>query len=146
MPTVYPIEWVPPAVTGYYKHLMRRDVAVWERWLAKHGPEFFAVAYDVAIGGSTPTDPEISEADRLGWQYTTALKIDVLLLDVDQVWCVEVKPGASISALGAAVGYPLLLARDEPDLVVAGGGIVCEHLPPDIEDLAIQLNIRTWVV
>lgn len=146
MPAVYPIEWTPPVITGRYRNLQRRDVAVWERWLDKHGNEWSAVAYDVAIGGAIPDDPDATEDQRLGWRYTTALKIDVLLRDGDDVTVVEVKPAASISAIGAAVAYPPALARDEPDLTIIGAGIICEHLPLDIEWLTGQLGIRTWVV
>lgn len=146
MPTVYPIAWEPPAITGRYRNLRRRDLAVWERWLAAHADEFDAVAYDVAVGGLEPVDPELREQDRLGWKYTTALKIDVLLQDDAGVWVIEVKPAASISAIGAALGYPRVLERDEPELVIAGAGIVCEHLPADIEWLARIFTLRTWVV
>lgn len=146
MPAVYGIEWEPPAITGRYRHLMRRDLAVWERWLQLHGDEYDAVAYDVAIGGTTPQLEGLSDTDLKGWQYTTALKIDALARNADGVWILEVKPSASVSAIGAAVGYPLVLAREEPDLVIAGAGIVCENLTPDIEWIAQQLNIRTWAV
>ncbi len=146
MPAVYGIQWEPPAITGRYQHLMRRDLAVWERWLALHGDEFDAVAYDVAIGGAVPAVEGLSDADARGWKYTTALKIDALLRDEQGVWIIEVKPSASVSAIGAAIGYPLVLAREEPDLLIAGAGIVAENLTPDIEWLAQQLSIRTWTV
>ncbi len=146
MPAVYAIEWEPPVVTGRYRHMQRRDVAVWERFLARLGDQFAAVAYDVAIGGTLPVGDDISEAEKQGWRYTTALKIDVLLRESDGVWAVEVKPNATVSAIGAAVVYPWLLAREEPELPVLGGGIVCEHLPPDIAGYAAEVGIRVWVV
>jgi hypothetical protein len=149
MPAVYPIAWEPVAVTGQYRNLQRRDVAVWERWLLGHAAEFQAVAYDVALGGVEPLARdglELSAADRRGWKYVTALKVDVLLLDGPRVWVVEVRPAASVSALGAALAYPLMLAREEPDLPIQGGGIVCEHLPADIRWLAERLRVRVWVV
>lgn len=146
MPAVYGIQWEPPAITGRYQHLMRRDLAVWERWLAQHGEEFEAVAYDVAVGGTSPAIEGLTDADERGWRYTTALKIDALVRDDQGVWIIEVKPSASVSAIGAAVAYPLVLARDEPELIIAGAGIVAENLSPDLEWIAQQLNIRTWTV
>jgi len=146
MPSVYPIRWEPIAPTGNYPHLMRRDIAVWERWIALHGANFAAVAYDVAIGGTVPDDPELPANAILGWKYSTALKIDVLIRDGNAVWPVEVKTSTSVSAIGAAISYQLVLAREEPDLLIAGGGIICETLQADIEWIAQQLKIRTWVV
>ncbi len=146
MPAVYGIEWQPPAITGRYQHLMKRDLAVWERWLALHGSEFDAVAYDVAVGGTAPTLEGLTETDRRGWLYSTALKIDALARDESGVWVIELKPSASVSAIGAAVSYPLVLARDEPDLVIAGGAIVTENISPDLEWIAQSLSIRVWTV
>lgn len=146
MPTVYPIRWQPIAITGNYPHLMRRDIAVWERWITAHGAGFQAVAYDVAIGGTVPSDPELEPRAIAGWKYSTALKIDVLLKEQTAVWAVEVKTATSVSAIGAAISYQLVLAREEPELLIAGGGIICETLQTDIEWLARQLKIRTWVV
>jgi hypothetical protein len=146
VPAVYPIVWVPPAVTGYYRNLQRRDLAVWERFLLKHGTEYEAVAYDVAVGGVEPIGEELTEQEIRGWRYTTALKIDALLRSGGVVTAVEVKPAASVSALGAALTYELALARDEPGLAIGRPGIVCEHLPPDIAWAAEKLGVLTWVV
>ena len=70
----------------------------------------------------------------------------MLLLEGDHVWAVEVKPAATTSAIGAAIAYPLMLAREEPTLTVAGGGIITEDLTFDIEWLVQQLDIRVWTV
>jgi hypothetical protein len=146
VPTVYPIEWVPPVVTGRYRNMQRRDVAVWERWLRQHGPEWEMVAYDVAVGGVVPDLPDLSDAEIAGWKYTTSQKIDVLLRTGDDITVVEVKPVASLTAIGGAIGYPLALAREEPTWTIVQGAIICEHLPLDIEWLTKALGIRTWVV
>src|SRR2546425_3607652 len=146
MPAVYPIEWVPPVKTGRYRNLQRRDTSVWERWLDKYGSTVDVVAYDVAVGGVEPTASELSEVERRGFKYSTSLKIDVLLRIGAEVWAVEVKPTASVAAVGAAVWYPLVLSREEPDLGVVGGGFICEALPPAIEFLAGELKLRAWVV
>jgi len=146
VPAVYAITWEPPAVTGRYRHMQRRDVAVWERFLTAHGAEWDMVAYDVALGGAEPIGEELTAQDRAGWKYNTALKIDALLRTGEDVWAIEVRPAAWTSAIGAALCYPRILEREEPDLIVAGGGIVCEHLPPDIAWLAEQLAVRVWVV
>lgn len=146
MSTVYPIEWEPIVVTGRYRNLQRRDTATWERWIEKHGSEFLRVAYDVAVGGSYPDDPSATEKDKLGWRYTTAQKIDLLLEDHEGITVVEVKPTASLTAIGGAVGYPLVLARDEPALTLVTGAIICGHLPADIKYIADALGVKVWVV
>lgn len=144
--TVYPIEWQPVAATGYYRHLQRRDVETWERFIGKHGTEWDAVAYDVAVGGLEPQLENLSDAERTGWRYTTALKIDVLLKRGPLLTVAEVKPSGSVSALGAALCYPRLLAREHPALELQGGAVICGSTTPDFEWLAQQLNIAVYVV
>ena len=129
MPTVYPIAWEPIAVTGRYRNLQRRDVALWERWIVAHGEAFEAVAYDVAVGGVEPIGEDLTPQDIAGWRYSTAQKIDVCLRDEAGIWCIEVKPAGHLSSIGAAIAYPKLLERDEPDLA---------HLPR----LSLQFNRR----
>lgn len=146
MPTVYKIAWEPLLPTASLKNLQRRDLAVWLRFLAQHAGDFDAVAYDVAVGGSWPEGQDLTDEARNGWRYTTALKIDALLREADGVWVVEVKTGAGTSALGAALAYRLLLEVDEPELTILGQGVVCEHLPRDIDYAAQALGVRTWVV
>jgi len=146
MPTVYPIAWEPIAVTGRYRNLQRRDVALWERWIVAHGEAFEAVAYDVAVGGVEPIGEDLTPQDIAGWRYSTAQKIDVCLRDEAGIWCIEVKPAGHLSSIGAAIAYPKLLERDEPDLVIAGGGFITDYIPPAIAWLVEQLQLRAWQV
>src|SRR3989442_4559865 len=144
MPAVYPIEWVPPVKTGRYRNLQRRDTSVWERWLDKYGSTVDVVAYDVAVGGVEPTASELSEVERRGFKYSTSLKIDVLLRIGAEVWAVEVKPTASVAAVGAAVGDPPAISREEPDLGVGCGGFIFEAAPPGIPVLSRRLKPSGW--
>src|SRR3989442_15152030 len=145
MPAVYPIEWVPPVKTGRYRNLQRRDTSVWERWLDKYGSTVDVVAYDVAVGGVEPTASELSEVERRGFKYSTSLKIDVLLRIGAEVWAVKVKPTASVAAVGAAVGYPLLLSREEADLSVGGGGVLFAAVPAASRFFCRELELTPWV-
>jgi hypothetical protein len=142
MPTVYPIEKIPASHRGWYPHMGKRDQEVWERYLAGPHPEFISFAYDVALGGLIPSALVISEAEQKGWQYSTALKIDVCAWLPDRVWLIELKPQATVSALGAAIAYTLVARRenafDVPPLPV----IVCEYCHPDVRWCSSQLGVE----
>lgn len=146
MPPVFPLEWEPPGKTGRYPHMARRDLEVWERWLEKFGGRYEAVAYDVALGGVIPTDPAATEAQRRGFQYATALKLDALLRTGEQLTVVEVRPEASVSALGAVLVYALLLRRERVATRPVRMLVVCETLHPDIAWAAGALTIGADVV
>lgn len=146
MPAVFPVEWEPLAKTGRYRHMARRDQAVWERWLDKHGAAFEAVAYDVALGGVIPTDPTATDAQRRGFQYATALKIDALLRRADYWLVVEVRPEASVSAVGAVLVYRLMVQRERLTPLPVRGAVVCETLHPDIAWALTALTLAAFVV
>ena len=146
MPPVFPLEWEPLARTGRYRHMARRDAAVWERWLDKYGGGFEAVAYDVALGGILPTDPAATDAQRVGWQYATALKIDALVRTPAYWLVLEVRPESSVSAVGAALVYRLMLQRERLTALPVRAGLVCETLHPDIAWALTALTLAAFVV
>ncbi len=146
MPPVLPLTWVPLVKTGRYRHMARRDAAVWERFIEKHGPAFEAVAYDVALGGVIPTDPGATDQQRRGFQYVTALKIDALVRRADYWLILEVRPEASASAVGAILTYRLVAQRERLTPLPIRGGLVCETLHPDIAWTLNALSLIAFVV
>lgn len=146
MPPVLPLTVEPIARTGFYKHMAKRDAAVWGRFLEQFGAAFLGVAYDVALGGIAP-GPEIPlEADRRMWQYSTALKVDAVLFGVESVVLIEVRPYATVSALGAALCYTLVAEREQLSDLPLQAGIVCEALQLDVEWACRRLNVAVWKV
>lgn len=133
MPTVYPLTLYMPGDHAVYPHMAKRDVAVWRRWLALHEMAFLAFSYDVALGGRRLQLEGADEATLLGWQYSTALKIDAVGWQGNQVWIIEVRPDATTSALGAALTYTLVAKREHLTELPMIPTIVCE---------AIQLNVE----
>lgn len=146
MPTVYPITWHDPILLGHYPHMARRDAPVWEQWLRIHALDHYRVAYDVAVGGRLLNIPEASEKELLDWKYLTALRIDALV-DVGDSWMiVEVRPDATVSALGAALAYKLIAEREQITDLPLTAAIVCENIQPDVKWACNQLEIGVFVV
>ncbi len=138
---VYPVEWQAVVKTGHYPHMAPRDLEIWERFLDAYGGNFTAVAYDVALGGFV-ADVELgTEADRLGYQYSTALKIDAVLQREGEVWIVEVKPSGHTSALGAALAYTIVAERDGLTPFPLVAVVVTDRMSPDVKYAADALNV-----
>ena len=141
MSPVYPLTWSPLIKTGDYPHLAKHDAAVWERFLDQYGGNFLGVAYDVALGGFLPDADLGPMQSRLGWQYSTALKIDVVLLRESEVWICEVKPSANVSALGAALCYTVLAERETLTTLPMLPVVITERASPDIKYGAERLGV-----
>lgn len=143
---VYPVVPESPLLTGAYPHLERRDAALWERFLVQHVPPITGVAYDVALGGQVPDDPNATPEQLLGWQYSTAQRVDVVAFTADEVWVIEVKPNARLGALGQVLGYVLLFEREPITTLPLVPTLVTDNLSPDVRYVADQLNIQVFVV
>lgn len=141
MPPVYPLSLVPVSFTGNYPHMAKLDRAVWERYRAAHAADFLGFYYDVALGGYQLTGLGLDEPTLLGWQYNTALKIDVAARTADQIWVIEVRPAATVSALGAAVTYTLVADRDNVFDLPLVPCILCESIQPDVEWACSRLGV-----
>jgi len=141
MPAVYPPQLVPVSFRGHYPHMAKLDTAVWTRFLDAHAREFLGFYYDVALGGRRIEGLQLEEQDVLGWQYNTALKIDAVGLTDTQAWIIEVRPAATVSALGAALTYALVAERDDVFDVPLLPVICCESIQPDVEWACTQLGV-----
>jgi hypothetical protein len=141
-PAVYEPLILPPTFRGRYPHMAKRDNVVWERFLTGYAESFLGFAYDVAVGGRPLALPGLDEASRLGWQYNTALKIDAVGFTAAQAWIIEVRPDATVSALGAALTYTMVAERDAVFRFKLLPVIVCETIQPDVGWACQQLAVH----
>jgi len=80
---VYPVVFQPPALTGNYPHMSRRDAPLWERYLRAYAHLWQGFAYDVALGGLEVADPDADDAARLG---SVGQALGYLLLAQREPW------------------------------------------------------------
>ena len=139
---VYPVVFEPPALTGRYPHLARRDAPLWERYLSLYAHQWLGVAYDVAVGGLDVDDPDATPEQKLGWRYSTAEKIDVVLNRGDEHWLVEVKPNARNDSLGQVLGYLLLAQREPWSPVPMVPCVLTDNMSADVRWVASQLDVQ----
>jgi len=146
MPSVYPVAWVPTSFRGDYPHFAKRDAPVWTRWLELYADRFDAFAYDVALGGAKVTEALGDAAGRQGWQYVTALKVDACALAASYVWIIEVRPEATVSALGSVICYGMVAERDKVFDMELVRAIVCEAIQPDVAWACEELGVQVFRV
>lgn len=129
-----------------YRHMAKRDAEVWERFLDLEGARFTGVSYDVALGGVTLPEAAGTPAERAGWQYNTALRVDAILWRADGALIAEVRPSATVSAFGAALGYALVAQREGLTDLPITPGVICEMIQPDVRWLCQQLGVLVFEV
>ncbi len=143
---VYPVEFLPPALLGWYPHMARRDAVIWERYLKREASAWRGFAYDVALGGQLVDDPTGDPATLKGYQFSTAQRIDVVGDRGTEHWIIEVRHQARVSAIGAAMGYLLLAQRDPWTDLPLIPCVVTDNMSPDVRWVAEQFNVQVLLV
>ena len=86
-------------------HMLPRDIAIWRRFLLQHEEEFTEFRYDVHVGPKLRLeDPNASWIGDFS-ERALSLRIDVVGFKAEEVWVIEVKPNAGLSALGQLMAY-----------------------------------------
>lgn len=129
-----------------YKHMLSDEAELWTRFLKAEEVEFLELHYDVHVGTlpdlPADTSPEMAKLAESIYRK----RIDVVMETEEEIWIIEVKPRAGMSALGQLLTYEILFRREfapEKDTHLA---VVCERLEQDAEDLLTLHGIDIFVV
>lgn len=124
-----------------YPHLRPEDVRIWDEFIDSNPKFFEEVEYDVKVGQGReyPEAPEGPIKEDL--IYLSKKRIDVVGFKDSEIWVIELKPKAGMSAIGQALSLAELY-RDEtpPDKVVLPTVITDEEIP-DSRDLCYKLGV-----
>jgi hypothetical protein len=130
-----------PELLAKYPHMAPQDVPVWERFLATEAARFTGIDYDVRVGQGITPSPETDPAIARDAVLLTQKRIDAVTFGPDEIWIIEVKPEASISALGQLLTYTdLFIASRKPDLPVRSV-LICETIDRDMAQIFKKHNI-----
>jgi hypothetical protein len=144
--SVYPVIFDAPRLLGWYPHMARRDATIWERYLKLEASSWVGFAYDVALGGQNVTDPAATEAEILGWRFSTAQRIDVVGDRGAEHWIIEVRSQARMGAIGAVIGYTMLALREPWTELPLVPCVITDNMSPDVRYVAEQLSVQVIIV
>ena len=123
-----------PIVMPHYPHMLTEDIGVWSKFLKGWGYKLKEVWYDVHVGSP------ISTAEGPGTMVgrvaagVSRKRIDCVARVGGGYWVVEVKPYASMLALGQALSYSrLFVSQYNPDGETIPV-IVCDDYDKDLLD------------
>lgn len=121
--------------------MARQDVAIWRRFLRHDHPQIVSVAYDVRVGQERVL-PDNTEPEFVSmWATLTKKRVDAVVETPLQLWIIEVKPVASMAALGQALTYALLYRREFAAKKPVVPVVVCDHLDVDLPPVYKTLGV-----
>lgn len=122
------------------------DVALWDRFLSKHGQYFDRFDYDVHVGIGVRAPGGLETAQVQAISSLTQKRIDAVGYRDDEVWIFEVKPDAGLSALGQLVGYRWLWQREREVPGRLYTAVVTDNVNEDEKFLFAREGIRVYIV
>ena len=130
-----------PTVRPHYPHFLAEDNGVWTRFLEQNFERLHEVWYDVKVGRPVKLDDNATEMELRIARGVTRKRIDVVGWDGGSYWVIEVKPFASMLAVGQVISYARMFAME---YVIKGRVvpvIVCNTLDEDLTDEFKELGI-----
>lgn len=130
-----------PVLRPHYPHMLQEDNSVWTKFLTTDADRIKELWYDVRVGASVLLALDASDVERRIASGLTRKRIDVVCKVGGGYWVVEVKPYASMLAIGQVISYTRLFA-----LEYAAGGqiipvIVCDAFDEDLVDEFDELGV-----
>jgi len=129
-----------------FPHMSVYDCAVWRCFLATGFAEFDSIEYDVTVGGKSARHVR-REGDLVEmWERLLRKRIDVVGFRAVDTWITEVKPLASMSALGQVLSYERLYLAEHPDTKNPRKVVVCARVDEDVEESFNYFGVSLVVV
>lgn len=121
-----------PIVMPHYPHMMAEDIEVWSKYLAAPIAPIKKVWYDVHVGGAVPVPAGGGEMLQRISAGLTRKRIDVIAQVGGGFWVVEIKPFASMLALGQVISYTRLFLQEYSVDGEVWPVIVCDAVDDDL--------------
>lgn len=126
--------------------MLPEERRIWDKWMKRYGNLFYRYDYDVRVGEGIEIQSGWEENIARMAKLLTQKRIDVVAYRAGEIWIIEVKPHAGVSAYGQLKVYEKLLRQRVGEGANIKLGIVCETIDPDVEKLLEQEGVKIWKV
>lgn len=123
-----------PIVMPHYPHMLAEDREVWSKYLADPVDTITEVWYDVHVGQGMLLPVGADDLDKRIARGVSRKRIDVVAAVKGVYWVIEVKPVASMVALGQVLSYMRLFINEYRPTRAVLGVVVCDSVDPDLFD------------
>lgn len=130
-----------PVIRPHYPHMLHEDNSVWTKFLQTDSDRIKEVWYDVRVGMPVLLSEGASEIDRRIAAGLTRKRIDCVCSVGGGFWVVEIKPYASMLAVGQVITYSRLFTMEYSIQGQVIPVIVCDSYDEDLVDEFDELGV-----
>ena len=135
-----------PTRLSRYPHMFPLDIAIWERFIDRHGTDFSGFSYDVKVGSGTEPVEGLGSVYARMQAILSKYRIDCVGYKDGRIYVIEVKPEAGTIAVGEVELYTKLYTRDFNPTEPVVGCIVTDRLLPDMEWFCKEKGFEIYIV
>ena len=117
------------------------DAAIWSIFIANNPSVFSSVFYDVRIGKGVTTGIPATDPIAADFQQLTQKRIDVVAQGKNTLWIIEIKPRASVIAIGQATAYLELFSETYNIHTAIQAAVITDMPDTDILNVANTLGV-----
>lgn len=129
-----------------YPHLMPNDVRIWNIFLEKN-PDFFSeVEYDVKVGEGRDYSMYKKDSVREDMEYLSKKRIDVVGYKGNDIYVIELKPKAGLSAIGQVFGMASLFKSTFSPGQSVIAAIITDEEMPDVRSICKEIGVSLLIV
>ena len=121
--------------------MLQEDNAVWSKFLSTDADLLKEVWYDVKVGLPVLLPVGASDLERRIAAGVTRKRIDVVCSVAGGFWVVEIKPRASMLAIGQVISYYRLFILEYAPAGQVFPVIVCDSYDEDLVDEFDELGV-----
>jgi len=126
--------------------MMPDEIPIWERFLDKFPGRFERVEYDVRVGTAISVPEEIPENIKKDAQVLSLKRIDAIGWKMGKPTVLEVKRILAFTALGQAIGYPIMFAQQRQSPELPGIILIGEKIDNDMKSVLELVEIPYEIV
>ena len=115
----------------HYPHMLGEDIEVWTRYLQNPITKITEVWYDVHVGVGLRIPADASDMEKRISAGVGRKRIDVIARVGGGLWVVELKPYASMQALGQIITYSRLFIDEYKPQGQVWPVIICNDFDDD---------------
>ena len=125
-----------------YPHMGPNDAALWERFITIFPTLYETVEYDVRVGEGAIREQEVEEnVYKQNTKGLTKFRIDVVAVSLfGEIFVIEIRPYAGLSALGHVLGGTHLFERDN-NLAPVRPKIITDRAQSDMEEICFAHSV-----
>ena len=129
-----------------YPHMLPDERVIWHRFYTPRIKDFLSVNYDVHVGEGMIPPPGLPEWIQNVIAATSQKRIDAVAETLNNIWIVEVKSRAGMSAVGQLLAYEILYFKKFSPSKSLQKVLVCERIAADLDTVFEQYGIKIFVV